>query len=367
MNTARIRLIFILLSTPAPLSLFAARGGDNFLFNDVAVKVNNENISIREVENVYADSYILIQDKLKRGELSAASVNDAIKLAWTDALDQAIQDRLLDQRANARRKEIINYYLQRAGAAVGQDKAYEMFKRLEDEYTRKLEHDKIAAAGGEEELRKALQRRGQTFAQWRENLSKELFRLDIIAMELGPINVRPHEVKEYYEKHKDEFGQAEAWRLRRIRIAKSRFKEADVALAAAKKTKESIEGGKDFAEAAAAVSDDPMYAKGGGLMTRNGQTDLPSGVFPGDEKIAAGLKDGGVSEPIDAGDWYVLVQRLGHQERREKRFDEVSDRVENMVMQEKIRSKKKEMQEKLKRTSYVEIIQKDPPEHLMAK
>ena len=369
MKRAHLTLLLIAAFVPlTSLPLRAEQTGDGgrLMTNAVAIKVNDQNVSVLDVETLYYDSYLLIQDKLRRGELSAANLDQAIRLAWAEALDTATQDKLLDQRAEKRKREIINFYLQRAGAVLGSDKAMEMFHRLEADAIRKMRHDLIAASGGEEELRKALKRRGQTMQQWEDNLSKELFRQDILAMEMGAITVRPTEVKEYYDKHPEQFGQTEAWRLRRIRIAKDKFTTPEIALQAARLTKDSIEKGKDFAEVAAKISDDPQFAAAGGLITRNGQTDLPSGAFPAEEKIAGGLKDNGISDPIDAGTWYVLLQRLGHQEAHTKSFEDSSDRAERLVYTEKVKQKKKQMHERLKRDSYIEVLQKDPPEHLLA-
>lgn len=354
-----VLLAAVLLAVNLP-----AQAAQDFMTNAVAVKVNSQNISVHDVEALYNDSYTLIQDKLRRGEMSAENLDDAIKLAWTEALDTSIQDKLLDQRAEKRKREIMNFYLQRAGAALGPDKALAMFHRLESEYVAKLRQEKFAAAGGEEELRKALKRNGQTMAQWEDNLPKELFRRDILGMELGQIIVRPSEVRAYYDKHPEQFGQPEAWRLARIRISKKKFTTPEIALAAAKKVKSRIDDGNDFAELAAAVSDDPIFAKNGGLMTRNGLTDLPSRAFPKEESIAAEMKDNAVSDPIDDGEAYVLLRRLGHQEPHTKKFEEVSDKAEAMVYNEKFKQKKKEMYERQKRESYVEIMQKDPPDHL---
>ncbi len=338
--------------------------GQDFMSNGVAVKVNSQNVSVRDVEALYNDSYSLIQDKLRRGELAAAHLDEAIRLAWAEALDTAIQDKLLDQRAEKRKREIMSFYLQRAGSTLGAPKALEMFHRLESEYVAKLRHDKIVAAGGEEELRKALKRNGQTMAQWEDNLSKELFRRDVIGIEMGQIIVRPSEMEEYYKKHPEQFGQPEAWRLARIRIDKKKFTAPEIALAATNKVKARIDGGDDFAALAAKVSDDVIFAPNGGLMTRNGLTDLPSRAFPKEEEIAKDMKDGELSGPHDMDDAYILLRRLGHQEAHTKKFEEVSDKAEMLVYNEKFKQKKKEMYERQKRESYVEVLQKDPPDHL---
>jgi parvulin-like peptidyl-prolyl isomerase len=354
-----------LFTVTALLISALVHAGSAETFNGPALKINTQIVSIREVETVFSDSYVLIQDKMRRGELSQANLENAIRMAWSEALDQATQDKIMDQRADKRRKDIIRYYLERAGGQIGPERAMEYFKREEDDCVRRLRKEMVAAAGGEEELRAALKRRGQSMEQWEAGLSRELFRRDVLAMELGPIARSPGAAKAFYEKHPEMFKQEEAWRLRRIRVAKSKFTSPDVALQATKMVREKIIGGGDFAEVAARVSEDAEFAEKGGLLMRDGKTDLPSGFFPTEEKIAEGLKDGGVSEPLDAGDWYVIVQRVGYRPLKVQAFEEAAERAEALAFSEKLKQKKKELFEKLRVEAYIEVLQKDPPPHLL--
>ncbi|MCY3023247.1 MAG: peptidylprolyl isomerase, partial [Planctomycetota bacterium] len=302
--------------------------GPSPTFNAPAVKVNTQVVSIREVETVFSDSHVLIQDRLGRGELKPAGLGPAIRAAWKDALETATQDKIMDQRADKRRKDIIKYYLARAGGDYGGDRALEFFKREEADCVRRLRRELIAAAGGEAELRAALKRRGQTMQEWEAGLTRELFRRDVLALELGPIVPSPAATRAFYDKHPELFKQPDAWRLRRIRIAKDRFKTPEVALAAAKMVREKASGGADFAELAAKVSDDPEFASQGGVLTRDGKSDLPTGNFPREERIAENLKDGGVADPVDAGDWYVIVQRVAYQPMCMRSFEQAGERAE---------------------------------------
>ena len=343
---------------------FSARAGES-TSNGLAIRVNNQAVSIREVEMVFADSYALIQDKVRSGELSERRLNEAIRVAWEEALNTSAQDRLIDQRADKRRKDIIRMYTERGGPQMGAERAKAYFEREEAEYLRKLRRELVSAAGGEEELRAALKRRGQTLREWEDGLSRELFRRDVMSLELGPIQRSPSAVRNFYENNPEFFRQPEAWRLKRIRIAKSKFTSPEKALEAANLVKSKIENGGDFSQVATRISDDPEFANQGGLLVRNERTDLPSGAFPAEEKIASALEDGQISAPVDAGDWYVLVQRVGYRKAVLQSFEEAADRAEALMYAEKLRERKREVFEKLKRESYVEFIQKDPPEHLL--
>lgn len=335
-------------------------------FNGPALKVNTRTVSIRTIEVIYADSYALIQDKIRKGELNPALLQTAIQKAWTEALETATQDEIMDQLADKRRKDIMRFYIERAGAQnVSGERAVARFKSEEAHYTRLLRREMINAAGGEGELRQALKRRGQTLTEWETGLSRELFRRDVLAMELGPIIRSPAAAKSFYEKNPDLFKQYEAWRLRRIRIAKSKFNSPEVAFGAAKLTREKIVKGADFAEIAAKVSDDPEYVEAGGLMSANGKTDLPSGTFLIEERAVANLKDGEISEPFESGEHYVIVQRAGYRPYSTQKFEEVADRAEALAYSEKLRLRKRELFEKLKDRNYVEVIQKEPPANVL--
>lgn len=334
-------------------------------FNAPALKVNTQIVSIRQVEAVFMDSYLLIQDKLRKGELKPASLGEAIRMAWAEALETATQDSIIDQRADRRRKDIIHMYLSRAGGEVGSDRALEYFRREEEYYVRLLRREMVAAAGGEEELTKALKRRGQTMQEWEAGLPRELFRRDVLALELGPVVRSPGAARAFYDKHPEPFKQSEAWRLRRIRVAKDKFKSPEVALEAAKMVCAKIAGGADFEELALKVSSDPEFAGQGGLLTRDGKTDLPGGAFPAEEHIAENMQDGKVSEPVDCGEWYAIVQRVVFRPVKIQSFEEASDRAEALAYAEKLRQKRRELFEKLRHESYIEVLQKDPPEHLL--
>jgi len=317
------------------------------------------------VEMVYSDSYVLIQDKLRKGELQPASLEAAIRTAWTEALETAIQDKLMDQRADKRRRDIMRMYLARAGGDVSGERALEYFRREEEDCVRRMRRELVAAAGGEDELLKALKRRGQTMQDWEAGLTRELFRRDVLSLELGPIARSPAATRAFYDQHPELFKLPETWRLRRIRIAKDKFRTPETALEAAKMVGAKLAAGADFAELAARVSEDPEFREQGGLLMRNGKTDLPSGNFPFEEHIADALPDGGIADPVDGGAWYVIVQRVVHLAMKIQGFDEAAERAEALAFTEKLKQKKRELSDKLRHESYIEIIQKNPPEHLL--
>jgi len=333
-------------------------------FNTVAVKINTQGVSEREVELTFGDSLVLIQDKLRKGEIKAADLALEIRKGWNEALETTIEDKIIDQRANEKHQEIVRSILSRAGQYGDQAKA--MFERQVAFISRQLRQEMITAAGGEQELRAALKRRGQTMQDWEAKIPLELFRREVIGMELGRVVVRPTEIREFYDKHPDVFQQRDAWRLRRIRIAKAQFTSAENALRAANLLTKDITHPGDFEKHArnVKINDDPEFAEQGGLLTKDGKSDLPTGAFPFEEQIAEHLKNGEVSDPADSADWYVLVQRVSYKPAAMQPYEQASERAEAMAFSEKLKKKRHEMYDKLKDQSFIEILAKEPPKHI---
>jgi parvulin-like peptidyl-prolyl isomerase len=357
---------FCLLTSVFCLLSFSLCAQAGEVDNAAALIVNTQSISIHQIEALFADSQALIRDKLQKGELSRANLEPAIRMAWSEALDTAAQDALMDQRADKFRRDIIRDVLKQAGEAdFSSDRALALYKRMEGDDIRRLRRELITAAGGEDELRLALKRRGETMQEWENGLERELFRRYLLGRDLGPVIVSPSAIKAFYEKHPELFQEPETWRLRRIRVAKSKFSSAEVALQAAKMVKAKLDQDADFQELAAKVSDDPDFAKNGGLLSKDGKSDLPSGNFPEEEHIAAALQDGEISEPREVGAWWVIVQRALHSPVRTLSFAKAGAQAEALAFAEKLKQKKRELFEKLKRESYVEILKKDPPESLL--
>ena len=71
------------------------------------------------------------------------------------------------------------------------------------------------------------------------------------------------------------------------------------------------------------------------------------------------------SEPIDSGDWYVIVQRVGYRALKVQPFEDAAERAEALAYNEKLKQKKRELFEKLKDETYIEVLQKDPPPQLL--
>ena len=329
--------------------------------NTVALRVNGQPIGLREVEAAFDDTWRLIGERLARGSLKEAEVEQAVRDGWREALQTVVRDAILDLLGEAHRERIIRYFVARFDPATPPSRVMDSFRRLEGDEVRRLRTEMIRAAGGEEELRAALKRKGQTMREWELGLRRELFRREVVYMNVGYVVDSPKAAREYFETHPDEFRKPDAWRLRRIRIPKDRFKTPDAAAQAVRLIHERLKEGQDFATLAATLGYDPPFDQAGGLLMQGGQPDRPSGTFPEEERIAERLQDGAISEPVDAGTAYLIVKREGYRPRQEPTFEEVADQASALAYAAKVKQKKEEFFARQKHDAFIEILVPDPP------
>ena len=329
-----------------------------------ALRINAQIVGVHEVENNFLESYQLIQDKVRRKQLKGDAVDKALKDAWTSAVQTTIQDTLLDQQGAKRRTQIIRSILSNSAPGTYDNQMLDAFKRWEADAVRQYAQQKIQAAGGEAELAAALKRKGQSMEDWRRSLSRELFRQEVLFESLGNIPPSPKAGRAYFEAHPDEFEQKDVWRLRRIRIPKSKFSTPEAAQQAAQVIYSKLKEGYDFAQMATDLKYDPPYDAQGGLLTSDGQADLPSGTFPIEERIAKKMivKDGQFCEPLDLDDQYLIVKREYYKPGNKPTFEDVAEKAIALSQFDRVKQKKQEFYEKQKKDSFVEILQADPPE-----
>ncbi|MBI3830107.1 MAG: peptidyl-prolyl cis-trans isomerase [Planctomycetes bacterium] len=341
----------------------AAEPADPEEENTVALRVNARAISSREIEAIFRDSYTLIQDKLKRGELKPEAKRDAIREAWKSALQTAIQDQLLDELGTKFRQEIKARIVSNYSPGTSSARIEDAYRRWEGDMVAQLRKQMIEAAGGEKALRDTLTQRGQNWKEWERGLLLEIFRREVLYFSLGPVSDSPAASKAYFEAHPEEFSRPDAWRLRHIRIPKDKFTSAEETLKTAELIRKKLaEGGVEFGEVAAALKYDPATDTRGGLLTVDGKTDLPSGQFPAEERIAKGLKDGEISKPVEVGDAFLIVKREGYKPALKLTWEEAADMAAGLAFTERLKKKKLEFFEKQKSDAYIEIVQKEPPE-----
>ncbi len=149
------------------------------------------------------------------------------------------------------------------------------------------------------------------------------------------------ELKEYYEKHKDEFMTSTQVRLSQIVVKDEQ---------GARKVFESLQRGEDFAKVAAAMSIDKNSAKSGGDIGTFKKGELNKDL----ENIAFRLKKGEVSNPIPLKDGIHFI-KVTDAKGTVQEFDKVKAFIGQKAMADKQRTTFEKLLEDTKKKYKIEI------------
>lgn len=265
-----------------------------------------------------------------------ARVNDQIITSsdYNRALNDLEQDdqqhgdsmqQIADDRQNLLRNMIDQQLWLSKGKELGITGDTELVKRL-DEIRKQYNMSSI------EDLEKAAQAQGVSFADFKQNIRNQIIVQDVMRQEVGEkIQFTPGEAKEYYEAHKENYQQPESVRLSEILISTGK-PEADgnddpAKVAAAKSKAEDIEArlhaGGDFAQLARSFSDGPTAADGGDL----GQFKRGS-LAPILEQKTFVLQAGQWTAPIRTRQGWVILKVTHHTPGGVQPFHNVQQQVD---------------------------------------
>ncbi len=153
------------------------------------------------------------------------------------------------------------------------------------------------------------------------------------------MQVTPEELKRYYSQHQDEYRVPEQVNLRQIVIktpapapdGKVDQKALDAARAKAQDVLNKVKAGGNFADLAKKYSEDTATAKNGGEVgeVQRGQT------MPEIDKAAFSMNKGQTSDVIQTPLGFFIIQVIDRTPAHIKPLEEVKDRIEQAVKQEK--------------------------------
>lgn len=139
------------------------------------------------------------------------------------------------------------------------------------------------------------------------------------------VSASDEEIQAYFEAHREELNQRESVALRQIVTASK--DEAKAIL-------QELRSGADFADLARQKSTDVASRDNGGDLGKVYRGDLPPGI----ESVIFGLEVGEFSEPVKLEGGFAIFNVTEKTEAREVTLDEVKDKVEELVLDEKIQS-----------------------------
>lgn len=170
----------------------------------------------------------------------------------------------------------------------------------------------------EAEFAKALKDAQMTLDDLREFTKNRLLQERVNNKVVGKITVTDQEMQDYYEKNKDQFKEPE-----QVKVSHILVKTEDEA----KKIREEIVGGLDFAEAAKKYSTEAATKRKGGDLGF-----VQKGVMAAEfDQAAFALDVGQVSQPVKTQFGWHLIKMFEQKEARDRSFDEIKASLERML------------------------------------
>ncbi|ABB16224.1 peptidylprolyl isomerase [Carboxydothermus hydrogenoformans] len=307
---------------------------------DYVAKVNGKTISKKDFDRRFAQ--VQADMKLRGVDLTSTEGQKMLQSLKQQTLDQMINEILISE--------------------YGKEKKIEPTK---DEITNKINEIR-AQFPSPQDFEKALKDRNITDKDLQEMVRVQLINDKIYNEVTKGITVSEQEVKEYYEKHKNEpdFQTPEQRQVRHILIAVNdgnaqnnphfniNVKRTD---AEAKKLAEElikqIKAGKDFATLAKEKSDDPGVKENGGQYTfSRGEM-----VKEFEDAAFALKKPGDITEtPVKTAFGYHIIKLEKIIPARQKTYEEVKEQLKNYLLEKKKREAYNKFLEDLKKKAKIE-------------
>ncbi len=322
---------FFLLSVGSPFLQKAFAEGSRI----VAV-VNDEVITQADVDRAVGPIYLQMQATLSPEELAAKSKDIRIQI-----LQQLIEERLMLQEAkNPKPVEF-------GKGKVGTPSAITV---SEQEVDRAIA-DVSAPFGSPEAFSDALSQQGLKVQDLKDRYKEQIAIHKLIDREVRyKITVSPTEVTNHYQNHMKEFELPMAAQVAAIMIRPSEDLSLDAAKELAEDLRKQIQGGADFYDIARRYSDGPNAKMGG----RIGFLEKGKGLKEID-KVLFTLKEGEVSPVIKTSTGFNIFRVEAIRPAHQATLEEVKDKVQDKLMQEKGAARYKEWIEKLKQDAYISI------------
>ncbi len=176
--------------------------------------------------------------------------------------------------------------------------------------------------GGEEAFAAALEQNQVSMDKIREDIEIYLLAEKMIG---ASIDVSEEEMKTYFEENKESFDQKEQVKASHILVEDE---------ATAKKVKEELDNGKDFAELAKEYSTDSSNAANGGDLGYFGKGEMAEEF----EKTAFALKAGAISEPVKTEFGYHIIKLADKKAEKAAEFEEHKEEIKELLFDQKVQA-----------------------------
>jgi peptidyl-prolyl cis-trans isomerase SurA len=323
------------------LLLIAGVRGDDHVVDEIIARVNDSIITRADIEK---------GKKLAQEELQQSDPSDW-QSKWTERQKDVLRD-LIDEQL-----------LLGKGEELGIDGQAETVKRLDEL--------RVQMNGSMDDLRKAVEKEGIAFEDFKEHIRRSVVAEQVIAREVGPrIHPSEQEIQAWYNQHQKDLALPESVKLAEILVAFQPPKppankdaaaqnapvpedpvKASAAQAKAGDLLEQLRKGASFEDLAKKYSDGSTAALGGeiGEFTRGEMSrELENKVFA--------LKRGQISDVIRTRQGFIIFKALAHQPAGVPALkDDVSQKIYSILYKEKLETAARAYLTKLREDGYIEV------------
>lgn len=302
----------------AALLLASAPDGRELVDRIVAV-VNDEIITMSEVEAA------------SKPFMEHNTTEEKQRALYKDVLEQLISERLLSQQ------------VKEADISVTDD---EVKRAIQDI----LKQNKITM----QELQQAVEARGMSMGQYKEDLKTQLVRLKIVDMKVRSRVVIPEsEIRSEYEKRVANEKREQVVDIRHLFFRWGESPDPDErqrVLARARKARQRVADGEDFAAVAKEISEGPTASSGGGLGEIG-----EKGLLPELARALDGVKEGELTQPVETANGVHVVQLLDRKKKEPTKYAAMRDEIYQQLYQQEVERQMKVWLEELKGASAIDV------------
>ncbi len=294
--------------------------------NRIVAIVNGDIITLYELNKKVKQITGKDPDFLKKND------EEKYRKICKNILNRLIEDKLTEKKV----KEL--------GIKVSDTDVDEEIRRIEEEQG--LTH---------EEFIRMLEKSGVSYDEYRKYVKKSIERMQLIEFEVrSRIVISEEQIRDYYEKHKDEFKTAEKVRIASI-FLKLKNRDDPEEMERLKKRAEVIierlKEGEEFSELAEDFSEGPGAESGGDL----GYFKIED-LDPEIRRLVEKMKIGEVSDPIIRPFGIQIIKVLDKKAEGVKPLEEVRDYIYRILYNKEIEKRYTSWINELKKRSYIKIM-----------
>ncbi|MFH1077308.1 MAG: peptidyl-prolyl cis-trans isomerase [Pseudomonadota bacterium] len=204
----------------------------------------------------------------------------------------------------------------------------------------------------EEELVQLLKKDGITLNQYKDQLREQILHARLVNQEVrAKIVITEGEIREYYDKHREQYQGEERFHIALIYIKASDKKDMTEVLEEGRKIAKEIATGLLFDEAARLYSEAAGSEKGGDL----GSFSLDE-LVPSLQEAVKRLKPGEISPVISTEDGAQIVKLIEKEGKSAKYFEQAKEEIHQELFQKKVEEEYTAWLAGLKKKAYIKML-----------